>query len=236
MLQKISEVYESLVENPRKPWRTSNVGSMDDGVPTTHLPRVFLEHAGLPPISNDPINPNAFPIKPDFTLVEGRVVHVSGAGPLWRQCPAFLEVKAHDTDSPIPPGATTPPSSDPRRPNSEESLHSARTWEPRPLPGESLARCAEYARAILACRPFQLSVFGLILWGTNFAVAHFDRRGVVLSPAHRILEQDGLRVFVRIVLRMTWEMSDTELGRDPDRKSTRLNSSHSGESRMPSSA
>ena len=215
ILQKINETYESLVPTPRNSCPPSNTSSTDDAAPTTHLPRVFLGYTGLPLIANGPIHPNAFPIRPTFPLVEGRAVHPSSASLLWRQCPAFLEVKAYDTDSPIPAEIVAlsltdlPPEAD------GETPYGARPDERPPRTGDTLIRRAEYARAILSCRPFQLSVFGLLLWGTDFAVASFDRRGAVLSPTHNILEQDGLRPFVRVVLRMTWEMSGAELGRDP---------------------
>ena len=215
ILEKISETYSSIAQTPPQPWRPSNFGVMDEAVPTAQLPRVFLNCANSVLIANDPIYTNAFSIKPDFPLVEGRVVHPTGKRPLWRQCPSFLEVKAHDTDSPIPAEIVAlsltdlPPEAD------GETPYGARPDERPPRTGDTLIRRAEYARAILSCRPFQLSVFGLLLWGTDFAVASFDRRGAVLSPTHNILEQDGLRAFVRVVLRMTWEMSGAELGRDP---------------------
>ena len=45
-----------------------------------------------------------------------------------------------------------------------------------------------------------------------------------------------LLVLLLIAAGMTWQSQRTLLGRDADRKSTRLNSSHSQQSRMPSSA
>lgn len=202
------------MQTPQETQRTSHHGSTGEAILTTQLPRVFLNCTNTSPISHDHIYPGAFSIKPDFPLVEGRMVHGSGTRPLWRQCPSFLEVKAHDINSPIP-DEMTKPSIQPHK--AEGGLQPAIELdsEPRPPPKGSLVQCADYARAILACRPFQLSVFGLILWGTNFAAALFDRRGVIVSPAYSILKEDGIRTFVRIILRMTWEMSDVELGRDP---------------------
>ncbi|KAI0666501.1 hypothetical protein C8Q78DRAFT_1083102 [Trametes maxima] len=107
----------------------------------------------------------------------------------WRQCPGFIEVKASPGELPTNRGST------------DASL--------------TLAQAADYARLILAARPFQLSAYGVLFCGHCFALALFDRRGILVSPGYSILESEGLEIFVRIVLRFTWDASDVDLGHDP---------------------
>ncbi|EIW65287.1 uncharacterized protein TRAVEDRAFT_17053 [Trametes versicolor FP-101664 SS1] len=138
-----------------------------------------------------------FSLKPDFPLVEIRpskdgrseidIDHVP-EDILWRQCPAFLEVKA--VDAPFPRNKPS-------------------------VVKTTLAQGADYARAIFASRPFQLYVLGMYLWKTHFCFAYFDRRGVVLSKEYNLLNDDGLLKFVKAVVRFTWEMSLEDLGHDP---------------------
>ncbi|PIL26925.1 hypothetical protein GSI_10063 [Ganoderma sinense ZZ0214-1] len=80
----------------------------------------------------------------------------------------------------------------------------------------TLSEATEHARSLLACLPFQLYVYGIIVCGSAFWLTWTDRAGVVLSPQYSLLDAEGLRTFVRIVLRLTWELSPSELGQDPN--------------------
>ncbi|PIL26930.1 hypothetical protein GSI_10068 [Ganoderma sinense ZZ0214-1] len=80
----------------------------------------------------------------------------------------------------------------------------------------TLSEAIEHARSLLACLPFQLYVYGIIVCGSAFWLTWTDRAGVVLSPQYSLLDDAGLRTFVRIVLSLTWELSPSELGQDPN--------------------
>lgn len=146
--------------------------------------------------SEDTSSADDFSTKPDFPLVEVRrsegtlaIEHAPRPDEdiYWRRCPAFLEVKA--ADAPFP-----------RRRDGVK---------------QTLAQGADYARAILSSRPFQMYTFGIFLWKTQFCLAYFDRRGVILSPEFNFFRDDGLRKFIIAVIRFTWEMSPEDLGHDP---------------------
>ncbi len=109
----------------------------------------------------------------------------------WRQCPAFLEVKVLPSDGPVP----------------------ARTY--KNTVRDALVQGADYARAILSSRPFQLHVFGIFVSGTNLCVGRFDRRGIILSPEFDMFSASGIRHMVSIILKLTWDMSPVDLGHDP---------------------
>ena len=66
--------------------------------------------------------------------------------------------------------------------------------------------------------------------GTNVPSAHIQARGKETHTTHQALVTGKKKE------RVLWSIHKEEGGNQRDRKSTRLNSSHSGESRMPSSA
>lgn len=148
----------------------------------------------------DPLFPEALYGKPDFLVadVPPRDSHrdqrlVTDEYPpqvlRWRQCPAFIEVKSSPDDCPIP----------------ENPANVKMT----------LVQGADYARMILASRPFQLFAYGLFICGVRFSVGLFDRSGIVLSPNMDITIPADLRNFVHIIIRLLWEMSPVDLGADP---------------------
>ncbi len=115
----------------------------------------------------------------------------------WRQCPAFVEIKAKSEDLPIYSGEVSK---------------------------QTLTQGGDYARLLMAGRPFLISTYGLFICGNRFCIALCDRSGMVLSPAKRLSKAtddvDGtseadLQYFVRVVLRFIWDMSLTDLGEDP---------------------
>lgn len=170
-------------------------------------------------VADDPVYPSAFRYKPDFAVVE-RSAHLPVSKSIyWRQCPSFMEVKAKDSESPIPsqilpvPADATAPS--PAVPTHLMPSPLDASVAVRPPVKNSLVQAADYARSILTCRPFQMFVYGLIQWGVHFAVGMFDRRGIALSPQLSIDDPVGLATFVRVVLRITHDMSELGLGRDP---------------------
>ncbi|KAI0641193.1 hypothetical protein C8Q79DRAFT_327555 [Trametes meyenii] len=154
-----------------------------------------------PPQHYDPTH-NPFPIKPDFLLVETAPRSATGDEPkqplereesvYWWQCPAYMEVKAVDppfplrTDDPNPPRAT-----------------------------KTLGQNSDYARAILSSRPFQLYVLGIAVWKASFCFTYFDRSGVKVSKPRDFAVDVDLHIFIRAVIRFTWEMTPEDLGHDP---------------------
>ncbi|RDX49492.1 hypothetical protein OH76DRAFT_1556421 [Lentinus brumalis] len=150
-------------------------------------------------LADDPLVPGSFPTSPDFPIVEvppprssgsvTDVYDVAARPPRWRQCPAFLEVKSSPADSPIP--------------SRNSSVQ------------DTLAQGADYARAILSSRPFQLHVYGVFVTGLSLCVGMFDRRGILLSPEFDMFSDSGIPDMVTIILRLTWDMSPVDLGHDP---------------------
>ncbi len=148
----------------------------------------------------DPLFPEATYGKPDFLVadVPSRQSHrdnrlLTDQYPpkevRWRQCPSFIEVKSSSADRP-------------RAVNIADVK-------------ETLVQGADYARMILASRPFQLYTYGLFICGTSFNVGSFDRCGISLSPDMQITNSVDLRSFVHIIFRLLWDMSPHELGLDP---------------------
>lgn len=76
-----------------------------------------------------------------------------------------------------------------------------------------LTQSADYARLHMSARPFQLFSVGLLIFGTKFCVAIFDRGGIIFSPVHDIWQD--LDVLIRVVRRISCDLSPHELGQDP---------------------
>ena len=138
--------------------------------------------------------------KPNFLLVDRQPVPSYDQILLWRESSAFIEVRAHSTDSPTP--------------------------DNRDTVKLTLSQGADYARILLSSRPHQLYVWGLFICGNAVTVALFHRRGACLSPPFDLQDlqlppkdlpkpTQGLELFVRIVIRLVMEMSSEELGQDP---------------------
>jgi hypothetical protein len=130
---------------------------------------------------------------PGFTLLDTTFVSRQTDGPddrpshLWRHRAGFCEVKPANKQGPI--------SDDPR--------------VVKPLVTQS----ADYARLHLSARPFQLFSVGLLIFGSEFCVAIFDRAGVQFSPIHDMWKETS--TFVRIVRCLTYHMLPVEFGQDP---------------------
>ncbi|KAI0764709.1 hypothetical protein C8Q74DRAFT_992271 [Fomes fomentarius] len=84
---------------------------------------------------------------------------------------------------------------------------------------QTLVQGYDYASMILSERPFLDFVYGLFFCGNSFCLARFDRCNIALSAMYDIynpekgnFDSDGLRIFIRIMLRMLWEASAVELG------------------------
>ncbi|KAI0648845.1 hypothetical protein C8Q79DRAFT_478725 [Trametes meyenii] len=143
--------------------------------------------------------------KPDFVLAEvpppqhGKIPDMPHAGGIrWRQCCAFFEVKSSREQSPHP--AIVKVHTDIKK---------------------TLSQGTDYARLILNARPFQLYVYGIFFCGDTWCVGYFDRRGVVLGcgvslfDSGKVLDEDAFAKFVRVIIRLSWEMSPQQLGHDP---------------------
>ncbi|KAF9477660.1 hypothetical protein BDN70DRAFT_934048 [Pholiota conissans] len=122
---------------------------------------------------------------PDFVLFEGR--KAASTPILWRKTLGFCEVK----------------------PTSQHSPKSAKPNTVKPLVGQA----GDYARLQLSARPFHLFSVALLIFGSQFCVAIFDRAGVLFSPIHDMWEETG--VFVRVIWSLTCLLSPTQLGQDP---------------------
>ncbi|TBU54310.1 hypothetical protein BD310DRAFT_858831 [Dichomitus squalens] len=138
--------------------------------------------------------------KPDFALVEvaqpatGLVAKEPPSKISMRHIPAVVEVKAKSRLSPI------------------------RAYKDIPDVKIELAQGTDYGRLILVGRPFQLFAYIMFICGNTFCVARVDRGGPSLTPSFKLApdaEDTDLSLFIRIVLRLIWEMSPYELGQDP---------------------
>jgi hypothetical protein len=76
-----------------------------------------------------------------------------------------------------------------------------------------VCQAADHARLLHSGQPFQLFAFGLLIFGSEFCVAVFDRDGVLFSPIHDMWKD--ISVFIRVIRSLTCHLSDMELGQDP---------------------
>ncbi|KAF8804950.1 hypothetical protein BYT27DRAFT_7169707 [Phlegmacium glaucopus] len=76
-----------------------------------------------------------------------------------------------------------------------------------------VTQSADYARLFMSARPFMLFCVGILIFGTEFCVAIFDRGGVTLSPAYDMFED--METFIRVVRSIACNLSIVELGFDP---------------------
>jgi len=106
---------------------------------------------------------------------------------LWRQNGGFCEIK--------PTAGQGPKSKKPK------------------LVKELVCQAADYATLHLSARPFQLFSVGLLIFGSEFCVAIFDRAGVLFSPINDMWKDIG--IFIRVIRSLTCHLSSVELGRDP---------------------
>lgn len=70
-----------------------------------------------------------------------------------------------------------------------------------------------HAGMIMARRPFQLFVVGVLVHGTRFSVAYYDRAGAVFSDEYAL--DTDLDVLVRVIWRLTRNLDLPALGHDP---------------------
>ncbi|KAI0708658.1 hypothetical protein C8Q76DRAFT_799891 [Earliella scabrosa] len=167
--------------------------------------RKFICRGEHPLSAGDPTALAQFPLKPNFPVVEVPKPRNNtsitdpfpvGSSLLWWRCPcAVLEVKAAGSDSPVPPLR-----------NRDATVR------------RSLTQAADYARAIMHFRPFQLYVYSFIQCGDRFCVGLFDRGGISLSPEYSIQQTVGFNLFIAAIARVTWDMSPVDLGHDPSVK------------------
>ncbi|KAI0768221.1 hypothetical protein BD413DRAFT_716462, partial [Trametes elegans] len=134
--------------------------------------------------------------KPNFVIVEvppptrGKLHEpVTEDYATWSRCPCFIQVQAETGEIPR-----------------DHHLNDAVI---------SFMQAADYARAIMIARPFQLYVYGLLFWGHSFVLALFDRHGVVVSKDYSINSPEGLKNFICVLVRLLWDASPEELGHDP---------------------
>ncbi|KAG1830949.1 hypothetical protein DFJ58DRAFT_736804 [Suillus subalutaceus] len=137
----------------------------------------------------------AFPInKPDFALVEvpptseplTPSIDPGSNRVKWREICGFVEVKNTFNKGPNAPSATTV--------------------------RQIVSQGANYARLILASRPFHLYVLCIFIYGPNFCLGWYDRRGVILSDDYHI--DTDLGILINVVLQLTTHMTSCQLGHD----------------------
>ncbi|KAL0950311.1 hypothetical protein HGRIS_010286 [Hohenbuehelia grisea] len=107
----------------------------------------------------------------------------------WRSLSCFLEVKPTSSQPIVP-----------KNPNTTAILR-------------SLAQTANYGRLHMSSRPFQLFSIGMMISGSKFAVAIFDRSGVMVSDEYDMWFD--IRIFVQVIRQLACGLSSTELGEDP---------------------
>jgi len=147
----------------------------------------------------------SFPLsKPYFVLAEvpptsdNLTAAVDADNVKWKQICGFVEVNNVSKEGPNP-SPRSPPTS-------------VKTI---------VSQGANYARLILAARPFQLYVLCVFIYGTDFCLGWYDRRGVIISDYDI---DNNLDIFIRAVLQLTSHMSSHQLGHD---RTARLLEGHS---------
>lgn len=137
----------------------------------------------------------SFPVnKPDFALMEvpptseplTPSIDPGSNRVKWRQICGFVEVKSTFNKGPNAPSATTV--------------------------RQIVSQGANYARLILASRPFHLYVLCIFIYGPNFCLGWYDRRGVILSDDYHI--DTNLHILINVVLQLTTHMTPCQLGHD----------------------
>ncbi|KAG1721880.1 hypothetical protein EDB19DRAFT_2029478 [Suillus lakei] len=142
--------------------------------------------------------------KPDFVLAEvpptsdplTPAIDVGSDGVKWRQISGFIEVKSQVRDGP----------------------NVIKSTSVKPI----VSQAANYARLIMAARPFQLYVLCVFIYGHKFSLGWYDRRGVIISEDYDIL--NDLDILVNVILQLTTHMTTYQLGHD---RSARLLEGHS---------
>ncbi|KAG1719222.1 hypothetical protein EDB19DRAFT_1861120 [Suillus lakei] len=142
--------------------------------------------------------------KPDFVLAEvpptsdplTPAIDVGSDGVKWRQISGFIEVKSQVRDGP----------------------NVTKSTSVKPI----VLQAANYARLIMAARPFQLYVLCVFIYGHKFSLGWYDRRGVIISEDYDIL--NDLDILVNVILQLTTHMTTYQLGHD---RSARLLEGHS---------
>ncbi|KAF9481330.1 hypothetical protein BDN70DRAFT_992011 [Pholiota conissans] len=123
---------------------------------------------------------------PNYVLFE-RSPSLARRGTLWRHALGFCELKSASYKGP--------------KPKNPKAV--------RPL----VCQAADFARSHLSGRPFHLFSVGLLIFGSEFCVAIFDRAGVLFSPIHDMW--NDTEIFIRVIRSLTCCLSPIELGHDP---------------------
>jgi hypothetical protein len=154
------------------------------------LPKHSFESTDLTVLKSD-LSTWEFPKgKPDFSLFEcssSTAIASKSKRVLWRQTRGFCEVK--------PTLRQRPKSQDPK------------------VVKQLVCQAADYTRLHLSARPFQLFSVGLLIFGSEFCVAIFDRAGVLFSLIYDMWEDT--EIFIRVIRSLTCHLSSVELGQDP---------------------
>jgi len=123
-------------------------------------------------------------IIPDFSLLRPSADKTSRK---WSDRDGFCEIKATKGQGP--------------KPVNEQTVR------------EIVSQAADYARLHMSSRPFMLFSVGLLIFGSDFCLAIFDRSGVTFSPIKNMWT--NTEDFIRAVISLTCLLSDVELGQDP---------------------
>ena len=140
--------------------------------------------------------------KPDISLIDLPDSDVAPTQYLWRQCAVFIEMKKDARDGPL--------GNDIRNTKLAEG-------EPVVLPRAHASKSiiiqmADNARILMATRPFLRFSLHIAFSGTNFNLALFDRNGAIISRTYHFETHLGL--FIRIIRRLSCEMTAYDLGLD----------------------
>lgn len=140
--------------------------------------------------------------KPDISLIDLPPSEAVSPAYLWRQCAVFLEMKKSASDGPL--------GCDVRNARLPEGTCVA---TPKSQACKSIiTQMADNARILMATRPFLCFCLHITFCGTNFNLALFDRNGAIISRTYDF--EMHLRLFIRVIRRLTCEMTAYDLGLD----------------------
>ncbi|ETW80096.1 hypothetical protein HETIRDRAFT_419686 [Heterobasidion irregulare TC 32-1] len=125
-------------------------------------------------------------INPDFVVIGSEVGNRKG---LWRDISAFVEIKPTKAQGP--------------------RTEKTKDTTIKPI----VTQAADYARLFVSARPFMLFSVGLLIFGSGFCVAIFDRDGITFSPQLDMWEDT--KDFIRVIHALSCQLTDAELGQDP---------------------
>jgi hypothetical protein len=98
----------------------------------------------------------------------------------------------------------------------EVEVNSGEDPKPSNVPVKKIAaQAADYAGLVFASRPLQIFVIGFVIFGRYFRATLYTHSNVYYSERYDILADTGLEMLIRVVRRVTWQLTDRDMGLDP---------------------